>query len=438
MSLDSLTRWACPTHNDQFSQSAQFAKYNSNTSDWMQMLMLWDFAQWERFHAHFASSDAMEQQCVYVLFCADEEPDAALLEEDVAALVDILDRDFTTTGTAAPAKKATRKRAEHEVRYLRSQVEDYTRQLALLQDVNPTKRPSEWKMRSKRQASERMAAEEENEVLRNMLEQNKRMAESLMKIVSKRPKLANSTYLEDWRANKLAADPAQRRAGFHAIVDAKYAQLEHVFIQHGLIDKEETVGLQTNVSYDERLDDIVFEAVLVEGGDLPYRACADLLWLAYGVPTESETESNAVMETFGPDAMQLKVSTQFKKYNVTVHERIACKRYTEPNRVVMVFSSILEDELYPYPNGVYVSRETSWLVVSPDGDAHFKVQYFASGSLPCKSSHDGFQFSDDDIRTMAFAEHIMANYRRMADLFKAYLMELVAADDNVGLPPPTI
>ncbi|KAF0682970.1 Aste57867_24983 [Aphanomyces stellatus] len=374
----------------------------------------------------------MEQRDLDFLLFEDDEPGAGLLEEDVAVLVNVLDTNISDTSSSAPAKRRNRKRAEHEVRYLREQVEDYTKQLALLQAVTPKKESCAWKARSKRQAFERRAAEEENEALKCMLEQNKRVAESLLKIVRKRPKLTDSTYLETWRAKKLVADPEERRASFHAMVDAKYAQLESVFIKHGIVDMGETEGMQTNVAYDKHTDDIIFDAAAVEVIDQEYLRCAAMLWEVYCEAYESEMESSTRMETFGPDAGLVKMLLKFQKYKVTVHQHLACKRYFEVDRVVIVFDAVLDDDLHPYPRGVYVSREASWLIVSKEGDARCKVQYFAKGYLPCKSSHDGFLPSDDNIRTMAFAEHVMACYARSADLIKTHLLELMAAETLAG------
>ncbi|KAF0682972.1 Aste57867_24985 [Aphanomyces stellatus] len=368
---------------------------------------------------------------------ADRSIDAVQFEEDVAALVELLGTDLHAIDTlAVPARKRNRKRAEHEIRYLRAQVEDYERQMTLLKAAASSNEPCAWQVRSKRQAFERRVAEEENETLRCMLEQNKKVAEALMKIVRKRPKLADSTYLEDWRTKKLVADSVSRRASFHAMADAKYAQLESVFIQKRLVDLSE-VGMHANASYDDVADNIVLDVVIVEHVDYDYMRCADMIWEMYCAPYKTELENATVLETFGKDAMHVKMLLRFEKFHVTVHQRFACKRYFEMDRVVVVFDTILDDELHPYPPGVYVSRETSWLVVSKIGHRQCQYLYYSNSSLPCKSSHDGFTPSDDNIRTMAFAEHTLACYKRSATWIKTHLLGLVAAEDAAaGVSPP--
>ncbi|KAF0683088.1 Aste57867_24776 [Aphanomyces stellatus] len=361
----------------------------------------------------------------------DDEPDAGLLAADVATLVNMLDTNVSGTLSSMPAKRRIRKRAEHEVCYLRDQVEDYTRQLELLRAGTPMNEPHEWRVRSRRQEVERKAAEEENEALKCMLEHNKSIAEALMKIVSKRPKLAHSKYLDAWRSKTLVADQVQRRADFDAIVDAKYAQLENVLITHGIFNMDKTVGMQTNATYDEHSDDILFDMASVEVIDEAYLRCAAILWEIYCEEYESEMELWTKLEACGPDAALMKFLLRFQRYNVTVHQHFAIKRYFEPGRVVIVFDSVMDDALHPYPQGVYVSREASWLIVSHEGDAQCKVLYFSKGNLPCKSSHDGFLPSDDNIRTMAFAEHVMACYARSSDVIHTQLLDRIAAENVV-------
>ncbi|RHY08743.1 hypothetical protein DYB36_002457 [Aphanomyces astaci] len=368
--------------------------------------------------------DDLLATCLRELDNDDNVVDYDLPDEDIASLMEVLHAADSRTDTSPQTKKKrNRKRAAHELVYLRDQVLEYTRRLGDLQARTLPRSPESWvwQERSLRQACERKSAEDENVALKDLLQRQVKVAESLMKIVSKRPRLAEMTYLDKWTQSSrtLVVDPVERRDMFHRLLDGQYSRLENVLIAQRLLDSCEAVT-KTEVSYDEHSCDIVFDFVVTDVAAVDYLECARVLWSMYGDAYETEFDRT---ESLDENAMLVKMLLKFRKFGLVVHQHMGCKRYFEHNRVVMVFDSILDDPIHPYPPGVYVARET--LTVTREGDNKCSMQFYCHGSLPCKSSStERMEDEADDVdgvRTMAFAEHMMDCYKRSLDLLGLYL-----------------
>ncbi|RHZ41726.1 hypothetical protein DYB31_013399 [Aphanomyces astaci] len=184
---------------------------------------------------------------------------------------------------AVPKRKRIRKRAMDELAYLKGQVAEYTQQLHALQAKVPDLAAvSQWEGRSRRQAAERAAVEQENHKLKAALEGQLKIVESLVKIVTKRPKLAEEMYLDvGARHDALPADPAVRVARMHAMVDAEYPKWEGHFITKRLLDPPVATApaIETNVQYvDERIG---FDCIMRRALNVNVHDCASILWTMY-------------------------------------------------------------------------------------------------------------------------------------------------------------
>ncbi|RHY33112.1 hypothetical protein DYB32_001850 [Aphanomyces invadans] len=305
--------------------------------------------------------------CLDELNHTDDSVEYDLPDEDIASLMEVLhssDSGLDDTSLATSKKKRNRKRAAHEIIYLRDKVVEYTRQLRDLQNrlIPHTEESLLWHERSLRQASARRAAEDENQALKDMLQRQVQLAESLMKIVSKRPRVAEMTYLNKWKQSQtIGIDPIERRTTFHALLDAHYNRLESVFIAQRLYDSSSSERInKTEVAYDDHSREIVFDFTAKETANVDYLMFSNAIWDVYGSTYETPFEVSQPLERFGEDACMVKMVLKLKKYDLDVHQHMGCKRYLEHNRVVMVFDSILNDQAHPYPASVYVARETSW------------------------------------------------------------------------------
>ncbi|RHZ27733.1 hypothetical protein DYB31_015314, partial [Aphanomyces astaci] len=132
--------------------------------------------------------DDLLATCLRELDNDDNVVDYDLPDEDIASLMEVLHAADSRTDTSPQTKKKrNRKRAAHELVYLRDQVLEYTRRLGDLQARTLPRSPESWvwQERSLRQACERKSAEDENVALKDLLQRQVKVAESLMKIVSK-------------------------------------------------------------------------------------------------------------------------------------------------------------------------------------------------------------------------------------------------------------
>ncbi|ETV85297.1 hypothetical protein, variant 2 [Aphanomyces astaci] len=265
---------------------------------------------------------------------------------------------------AVPKRKRIRKRAMDELAYLKGQVAEYTQQLHALQAMVPDLAAvSQWEGRSRRQAAERAAVEQENHKLKAALEGQLKIVESLVKIVTKRPKLAEEMYLDvGARHDALPADPSARVARMHAMVDAEYPKWECHFITKRLLDPPVATApaIETNVQYvDERIG---FDCIMRRALNVNVHDCASILWTMYfeNMDITLETAILRPIQRIDDHTVYYHHLLHFKAYEFTVHNQVVCKRYTEPDRVVIVFQSVVGDALYPFPANAYVAHETAW------------------------------------------------------------------------------
>ncbi|ETW03363.1 hypothetical protein, variant [Aphanomyces invadans] len=263
---------------------------------------------------------------------------------------------------SAPKRKRIRKRAMDELAYLKNQVAEYTHQLQALQVKVPDPASvSEWERRSRRQAVERAAVEQENHKLKAAVESQLKIVETLVKLVTKRPKLAEEVYLVVSQYHTLPADPMTRLTKLHAIVDAEYPKWETHFIAKRLIDSSESI-LQINVDYDEVAHAIGFDCVMCRTLSVNFAQCTSILWTMYflNMDIKMQTTVMKLIQRVDDKTVYYRHLIQFETH--TVHNQVVCKRFDKPGQVVIVLQSVVGDELFPYPPNAYVAHETAWCV----------------------------------------------------------------------------
>ncbi|EQC31632.1 hypothetical protein, variant [Saprolegnia diclina VS20] len=157
---------------------------------------------------------------------------------DTTDLCDVEDLLFLPLSNDAPIKpkKRIRKRHADEMRYLQATVAELTSQLSVLE----TKKfdlvaGSKWEHIARRQAEEAQVAIQKNQRLKEALEEQLHLAQSLQKIFAKKTKveaLCDDVYVPC----QLSMDPIARAASMRALLNAQYAKLESAFVQYGMVD----------------------------------------------------------------------------------------------------------------------------------------------------------------------------------------------------------
>ncbi|KDO17022.1 hypothetical protein SPRG_17542 [Saprolegnia parasitica CBS 223.65] len=246
------------------------------------------------------------------------------------------------------------------------------------------------------------------------------MIEALLRIVQKRPKLMDISYVEDWKLQRLPADPALRHRSFHAMLDAEYERLESVFLAQRLYDATE-IGTHTAVTFDN--DQLLLTCTMVYSFHANVQLVAKAFWATFALERSLTLESGALVPLPGVDesTCYMELFLRFPG-DFELHGNIACKRYDESDtRVVFATKSVLEDEVYPYPPEVYVPQETGWFVVEAVSANESCIKYYSRGHVPCKSYRDASYAIDRDLSFSALADLVLVGYRNNIRTLKAVM-----------------
>ncbi|OQS06024.1 aspartyl protease family A01B [Thraustotheca clavata] len=281
--------------------------------------------------------------------------------------------------------KRIRKRESHELAYLREKVIEYTKQLETLKNKKEraAEEASPWESVSRRQASERYVVEQENAKLRQALEQQRDIAQTLLEIVTKRPRIMESSFITDAKIHRLLNEPIdKRRATAEAIVHADYARLESIFLARKLHERTDMIQ-NTAIAYDETIGNVRMDCTMCETHNVPYQHCASAIWKLYNnlVPIEIKDTRLELLENWGNDVSYGRLT--MKTRGTEVQCLIVQKRYIEPDRIVICSSTIAEDEKYPYNKGAYVLHESTWLAIENYGNNKARVKFCSRGCVPC-------------------------------------------------------
>ncbi|OQS06022.1 hypothetical protein THRCLA_01902, partial [Thraustotheca clavata] len=333
------------------------------------------------------------------------------------------DTRFSLDEDIKPKPKRRRRTHNQELELLRAKADEYSMQLAALadrKDVN-TIFASPWESLSRRQAEERRLSELDNTRLRLAAQEQLKTIESLLRIVRRRPKLMDVSYIEDWKLQKLPADREKRRAALHAILNADYERLESILIAERLYDNDTSRNFtDTNVKYDESLHQLQLTCSMNCTVFADYVTVAKVLWGLY-YPKEDIVLGTGTLRSIERVDDEIHYTNLHLSFpdNIHVCGNMACKLYMGNSRVVLTYKTILEDELYPYPPQVYVPRETGWLVVERISDNVCVVKNHSRGNIPCISRRGSIDDESSELSFAALGELVMNGYRGNLMLLKA-------------------
>ncbi|OQR87022.1 hypothetical protein ACHHYP_20434 [Achlya hypogyna] len=350
-------------------------------------------------------------------------------DQDLAVLVD-LDLSPDECSTAASRPKRVRKRYVDEIASLRAKAEEYTQQLETLMlhhDISSIC-ASPWEGISRRQAAERSAAELDNARLKEALAEQLNTIEALLRIVHKRPKLLDVAYVEDWKLQRLPAEPNLRRTNFHAMLDAEFERMESVFLAQRLYDAAQ--GTHTHVEYDDESDQLQLSCSMVSDVAAPFRLVGHAIWDLFSGNTPIVLGSGLLIPLEEPDSCTryMLLSLQLP-FGFEIQGNMAAKRYDEAHRMAFTTKMVMEDELFPYAAGVYITRETGWFSIEPLNDRSSRIHFYSRGHVPCRSrTAPGPDASFSDL-----AEIVLAGYRGNM----AFIKTVVDSSLAEAMPRPT-
>ncbi|CAK4696124.1 hypothetical protein LEN26_001793 [Aphanomyces euteiches] len=254
-------------------------------------------------------------------------------------------------------------RQKQEILLLQSQVETLKQQLeeARQSSVKKDNMPK-WERAARMELQAKLRALADNEQMKADIEQQNSFIAEMERFFRKKPRLTMETDIEseEWCAYKLAAKASLRFTAIHAIADRQYRRMETAFINADLVDvignllRLRPVRLPNNKLLIELVNHVTLAA--------PYRNVAKSVWQTHRTPYVSET-SQTTVEVLDPYTVYEQCTET--KYKTTCHSNTISKYYQEDKRDVILWRTVLEDELSPHMLKGAVDDQWGWLELTP-------------------------------------------------------------------------
>ncbi|ETV92421.1 hypothetical protein, variant 1 [Aphanomyces invadans] len=322
----------------------------------------------------------------------------------IAASVDRLWADSDEMAPPPPAtcndrvstpKRGKRNRVymKDELEYLRAKHDELVAQVAAIKQA-AVPRQSVWARRAKDQAEEAQRVLQENARLKEALDEQLKMVDALHRIFSKKPRLAvfpsSSGDFAEWKAATLGS--TGRRRALHRLLDHQFAAMESQWIRNDVYAATALAspGSPVKKGYVRSGTFLVVHFVQCSTWDAPFTRVGDVLWDMVSVKVKIEFANQYVserVEAFDDDTMYSRFSATLPQpYLPAVDGRLASKRFREPNRVVIVYRSIVEDVLLPHDPRHLQDNQSGWVLIEPWGDNRTKLSILTCQTPPLAPS----------------------------------------------------
>ncbi|RHY45635.1 hypothetical protein DYB30_007907 [Aphanomyces astaci] len=307
----------------------------------------------------------------------------------------------------AKASKKHRTRQKDELNLLRDVVTRMESQLDMLKKVKAVEgeHGSQWEQLARSQFLERQRANQENAKLKRALEDQIKFAQALETLVRKKPKLTSSAEFEneEWKLSKLGLTKESREHSIRCMMERHYDALNGVLVRSALYDATHEVK-HVKMSYQNQHSNAMsFDMARAVKMPFPYQVYAEASWRFLASvdndntpDTEVRTCKSRIIAVEVVDANTRYISRKvcktgeagcpfFGKSRATIVCSPLCRRYIEPSRVVILWKSILEDELHPRDPTHLVSNQNGWMVIEADGDNACHVKSYVERLGPMRA-----------------------------------------------------
>ncbi|KDO24899.1 hypothetical protein SPRG_09543 [Saprolegnia parasitica CBS 223.65] len=308
----------------------------------------------------------------------------AAFADDVSAVVPVAD-DASLTSALGTTKKRQRTCMKDELAYQRTKHAALAAELALLQATTDV---SIWKGRAFGQVRAAQQARNENMRLRTSLASQLKVLDALQKLFLKQPSLCQLQSIEHWKIPALGIE--RRKETLEALLLHQYEQLPSQWVRHGLHAHEANDDgvLETRVHTDDgplRLD-----ILKCDSWPVAFMQLAHIVWQLLVDRTDIDVTMSlqkTAVEIFSDKmvyAQYIGSCTPPAPYPrlPPVESRIACRRYDEATRVVIVWRSILDDALFPMPTHHLKGDECGWVVVQQTDANHARLLSYSTTKPP--------------------------------------------------------
>ncbi|KAF1325268.1 hypothetical protein FI667_g9352, partial [Globisporangium splendens] len=294
-------------------------------------------------------------------------------------------RDLPVQPAPSQQRKTTnsRKRVKDELEYLRLQAKELEDKLRQLQQSSPvatggTPRQNEssqadetshaflWKRIAEHQMDQKRKSEVENARLKEQLEGQLKITQSLSKAIQKRPDL---TWLESTSSEVAPGhfDSLNDSKGIFDLLalqlDSLHARADSVFADCDFVNPQSEIREgQVKTDSDNRIYLEILDCNIIPFG---LQATNAGVWKLLSLPSLKVTNGvfQAVETTDGIFRAKLTVTLRLRHSEAELHIRMVGKRIVETNRVVLVWNSMGESKGSLFGNERIVIRENGWTIL---------------------------------------------------------------------------
>ncbi|CAK4670301.1 hypothetical protein LEN26_001464 [Aphanomyces euteiches] len=314
---------------------------------------------------HQHSRAEMEQE-LRLLFATDEQ-----LRKDLVAVYELFsdtsseDDPRPETEMSLPQRQVnqSRERQKREIKRLRHEVDALSADIASRHQARTTRVMSEWEQVARDELQAANDARREQQELLGQVQDNATFIDDMVQVLRKKPRLiATDVQSDAWRQCKLAAQASLRVAAIHAIADREYSRMQSAFVRAGILDRWEDL-VRTTPIVQPVSQKLLLEYATVLTLPAPFNWVGPAVWKVFRGDYDKALRANAQEIWERLDEHTAYSAFQAVEGDASAHSNFVAKHYAEPTREVVVWRSVLQDELMPRMATGTVHDEWGSLVV---------------------------------------------------------------------------
>ncbi|OQS00227.1 hypothetical protein THRCLA_21716 [Thraustotheca clavata] len=213
-----------------------------------------------------------------------------------------------------------------------------------------------------------------------MIQEQLSVIEALERVLQKRPKFSHFPASEGlWRHAILGEN--NREEDMEMLMKHQHDRLESILIREGLYAAMESGEDMQRLCVLSEDDEQAMRIVFVGSKCVPlsFDTMGSLIWNNKCMQPTGAT----VIESIHPNLVHIREDIKLPDPTMpTLEAHFVCRRYVEANRIVIVWRSIVEDQLLPHEKGHLISNREGWSVITAKGTNECFTQIYISTATP--------------------------------------------------------
>ncbi|KAH9113065.1 hypothetical protein AeMF1_012690 [Aphanomyces euteiches] len=356
------------------------------------------------------SKDATAQSCT-----GNREPflDTTHSEGAVCQLKADVKKKKRIRAKVAPEKTSHAKQ-KREMMALMHQIAELENQLIEKRRIGPSRHGvSPWERAAREEFYARTKALQENAKLKLGVDEQAVFIDQMAQFLRRKaPTTMSCLNLSGycWQMYRLPSRLSERIPAMHSIANRQFSRLEGAFINAGLYSRpSDLLRMKKCPQTDGKI--IIEYAYHVKLG-APFRMIGAAVWkvLTNKYMTPWTCDGVETVEAVDPFTMYRTYSRASNCNAAAIHANLVFKYFVEAEREVIVWRSVLDDELFPNMRNGHVHEETGWMQISPVGPDACRltllVQYTAFSDLigAASSAHETLKSAITLFEQLSFSE----------------------------------